>query len=61
MSKQISKKDVQHRNRSSRVIANDNNREKKFHDVIERAATTAAKYDVDAYINDANTQALVHM
>jgi hypothetical protein len=52
---------VQPRNRSARVIANDNNRENFFHDVIERTATTAAKFDVDVHINDTNTQALTHM
>jgi hypothetical protein len=61
MSRQISGKDVEPRKRSARVIANDNNREKKFLDVIQRSAATAAKYHADAYINDANTQALSHM
>ena len=61
MSKQISGQDVQPRNRSACVIANDNNREKTFHDIITRTATTAAEYDADSYLDDANTQALAHI
>ena len=61
MSKQISGQDVQPRNRSARVIANDNNRDKTFHDIITHAATTAAEYDADSHLDDGNTQALAHM
>jgi hypothetical protein len=61
MSKEISGQDVQPQNRSARVIANDNNREKTFHDIITRAATNAAEYDADVNLDEANTQALAHM
>jgi hypothetical protein len=61
MSKQFSGQDVQPRNRSARVIANDNNSESIFLNIITRTATNAAKYDADAYLDDANTQGLAHM
>jgi hypothetical protein len=61
MSQQISAQDMQPRNRSARVIANENKSEQKLLDTIKRHATIAAKNGADAYLDDANNEALAHI